>query len=256
MVDLTEVSQLAGGATEAVFSGGGSGDATFANKQINIRSRTAQGIRVSVPILTLVVGFEDGRIFSVKFVATGSVPVHSSAIFPFMSQDITPSQPPSQLNVRRDSNTQQNVRHDSTPSPQHIDDSTTPSSADQHIEHVLDAITTPSPQRIDDSTTPSSAVQHVEHVLDATTEMNTVNDGSTALQEAVQDNVVTDIDSNPCEVTEIVHSAQDGDQHQVEAAMDKQTVSSSNNPFPNTHSMVTRSKVGTFKPKLYTLQCQ
>ncbi|KAK9034136.1 hypothetical protein V6N11_050313 [Hibiscus sabdariffa] len=83
-----------------------------------------------------------------------------------MSQVVTPSpQPVCALPMT----TQQSVHHDSTPPPQQINGSNSPSSVDQHVEHELDEPTT-------EFRAADAANQPIERELDAaTTEMRAVN---------------------------------------------------------------------------------
>ncbi|KAK8509431.1 hypothetical protein V6N11_055299 [Hibiscus sabdariffa] len=125
-------------------------------------------------------------------------------------------------------------------------------------QDVFHESSTPPPELIDASSSPSLVGQPVESVGAAATEIDNVGAGrvSTSLNKAVPDTLPAVVYLDPCDTSELIRAVEEGVFQIVQHNVDVPSASVSTIPSTNSHSMITRSKVGTFKPKLYALECK
>ncbi|KAK9045800.1 hypothetical protein V6N11_051705 [Hibiscus sabdariffa] len=190
MVDLSKISQLATDATEAPVSGAGSNESTFASKSTS---------------------------------SDGSLPIQTSTVFSFMSQNGTSVMQPA---------------------------------CGLSSQDVVNDISTPPPELVNTRPSPSHVAQPIESVDAATTEINNAgaDPRSMSLNQAVLDVLPNVVDSGPCVTSELVNAIEEDVLQIEQPTVVVPSTSISTIPTTNTHHMTTRSKVGTFKPKLYALE--
>ncbi|KAK9026533.1 hypothetical protein V6N11_039370 [Hibiscus sabdariffa] len=176
---------------------------------------------------------------------SGSVPVHSSAVFPFMTQVETPN-PQSVMPTT----TQQSIQHDTTPSSQHINSSNSPSFVDQHVGCDLDGPTT----AFGAGGAVNQSVEHESDAATAATGATLVDSGSTNLQEAVQDTLDTAADSGPCDVAGVMYPAQIDEQQLSQTNVNIQSIPPPVVPITNTHRMSFLSVLASVMATLQQLQ--